>query len=478
MVRIIAFIITSVLTLVFAAAFVAETVLLFMEFGLKLGLTMATFAPQQYIFFPSLGLLGLYFFRPVGQVALEAAMSRVMPALGGLIVIGVTLGGTYVLLEQFRGSGSDRSWWEVSRAALEAEHELELDRARVRAADEAAARWRADEGRDPILQDTYFRADQALRRGRELQDEIAAAEAAGDNRELKLLMEEKERLDSVTPSVRSIIAAHTRMGSVVREDMDLSEHVDLEVASTALIDYRGLARLLPDVQAYCIVTGSLEAVAYCREQQGALRDRITALHATDASKLAARHPNFLALKTAFLFYVFGLGIFVLTNHRHVENVTGVRAKTASKALVVGALALLFWPILNQAYVMSMRAMFGLDQSGSFVELAPLYVAFAIVWTAAIVLFFLRINRAGAATWTQVGTLSLTVLTVLQFDVIVHQINRFIGAGAEPAYLISAVALLVFLGWQARILIREASVFDTADAAAASGAAPAKSDAPA
>ncbi len=451
MIRTLATIITAVLTVVFAAAFIGETVLLFLEFGLDLGLTMATFASQQFIFFPTLGLVALFYFRPAGQVALETAFSKFLPALGGLIILAVTVVGTYYMVNLFRGDASERSWWEVSRAALEADHETALDAARVQAVEDARAAWRADT--NPQNRARLDTATEALQEVRALVIKIEAAEAAEDADALRALLAEKARADGEVPRVKSVIAAFQRMGPAVREGLDLSEHVDLERASTSLADYRGLARLLPDVSAYCLVTGDIEPVATCRRAQLSLRRQMSAMYEDSPSNLAQVHEVFLALKTAFLFYVFGLGIFMLSNHEEVEEVTGDRVRLASRALPVGAVAVLFWPILNQAYVQSMRAMFGLDQSGSFVEFSPLYVAFSVVWAAAIILFFLRLTRAEAAQWGQAGTVILTVITVLQFDLLVRQMNVFIGAGAEPASLISAIALLLFLAWQARLILR-------------------------
>ncbi len=396
----IATVVVWLLTAGFVFAFVGETVMLFWEFGFQPGLTMATFAPQQFVFFPTLGVVAVLFFRDAAVLAVEAAFSRVIPAIAGLAVVVITVAGTSFMVGQFRGDGSDRSWWEVSRSALIEDHGGPI----CRTNDETCGE------RDPL----------------------------------------------------SVVSAHLRMGPAVREGLDLSEHVDTERASTVLNDYLALSQLLPKTEVYCVASGRLESVEACKASQIALHDRINALHAIDGnqSKLGRAHEYFLTAKTAFLFYIFGLGIFILSNHERMRDVCGERIIPACKTLPVGALAMVIWPVLNQAYVMTNRAMFGIDRGFGYVEFAPIYVAFTIVWAASIILFFLRLNRANAQMWTQVGTLSITGLTVLQFDVIVRQANRIVGAGAEPAYLIAGVILIVFLSWQAAMIIRASGVGGT------------------
>ncbi len=388
------------LTAGFVVAFIGETVMLFWEFGFQPGLTMATFAPQQFVFFPTLGVVAVLFFRDAAVLAVESAFSRITPAIAGLAVAVITVVGTGFMVGQFRGEGSDRSWWEVSLPALLEDHG------------------------GPICQPN---------------DETCG---------------ERDTL--------SVISAHLRMGPAVREGLDLSEHVDTEQASTVLNDYLALSQLLPATTVYCVASGRLETVDACRTSQIELHHRINDLYAIEGnqSKLGRAHEYFLTAKTAFLFYIFGLGIFILSNHERMREVCGARIIPACKTLPVGALAMVIWPVLNQAYVMTNRAMFGIDRGTGYVEFAPIYVAFTIVWAASIMLFFLRLNRANAAMWTQVGTLSVTGLTVLQFDVIVRQANRIVGAGAEPAYLIAGVILIVFLSWQAAMIIRASGVTTT------------------
>lgn len=104
-----------------AAAFIAETAVMFWEFGAAKGQRIASFDSQLFLFFPTLGLIALLAFWRAGVVVVDAYW-RFIPGGKAILIVGFVASGAIALYitDTFRHSNA-RSWWEIAPVALEAD---------------------------------------------------------------------------------------------------------------------------------------------------------------------------------------------------------------------------------------------------------------------------------------------------------------------------------------------------------------------
>ncbi len=104
-----------------AAAFVAETAVLFWEFGWEDGLALATLDSQTFVFFPTFGIVGLFaFWRVIALVVEDSWKSGVV----GLVVLGgvasVAGVGSHLFAQSMAGEDV-RAMWEIAPEAFRAD---------------------------------------------------------------------------------------------------------------------------------------------------------------------------------------------------------------------------------------------------------------------------------------------------------------------------------------------------------------------
>jgi hypothetical protein len=99
-------------------SFIVETAVMIWEFRAPLALPMLAFDSQTFLFFPTLGLIGLLAFRRAAMVLLDAhwrfIKGGMLSLLVGLLFIGAIAG---YLTYTFQTS-PNRLWWEIAKPTL------------------------------------------------------------------------------------------------------------------------------------------------------------------------------------------------------------------------------------------------------------------------------------------------------------------------------------------------------------------------
>ena len=111
-------IIVGVVFAVLGLAFIAETAVVIWEFSEPLALSMVAFDSQNFLFFPTLGLIGLFAFRRAAVAIVDAYWRHVQG--GKLVLIGsvLVIGLIAAYLTATFQSSPNRLWWEISKEAL------------------------------------------------------------------------------------------------------------------------------------------------------------------------------------------------------------------------------------------------------------------------------------------------------------------------------------------------------------------------
>jgi hypothetical protein len=118
--------------------------------------------------------------------------------------------------------------------------------------------------------------------------------------------------------------------------------------------------------------------------------------------------------------------------------------------MIGALAMLLWPIMDYGYQQTSDALFGRAQSGFQVRLSLVIAPWALLLT----FYFLRRLGKQAEIIGQLAGLVVTAVAITKFDKVYDAAARLFGIGADPWMLIvvaalSALGVVALLGQASR-----------------------------
>jgi hypothetical protein len=153
----------------------------------------------------------------------------------------------------------------------------------------------------------------------------------------------------------------------------------------------------PERRRYCLAstpyTGSpaLQSDDECCKAQGKLMSFAQANHALASTRsLSAEvHALLLPFKVYFLLMVFAISILLAIHHKDVERHYGAYLPRMEFGLFVGALCVLFFPLMSQAFLQSSEVLSGAQGRGTFSYIVPAISLLSMVWVLLIGLFFYR-----------------------------------------------------------------------------------------
>jgi len=117
-------------------------------------------------------------------------------------------------------------------------------------------------------------------------------------------------------------------------------------------------------------------------------------------------------------------------------------KRIERGLLFGALAMLFWPLMDYAAMQATEVLYG-RWSYSFVDLATLLVGVLVgPWALLLLYFFLsRVSERRRIIGRVAGT-ALGALAVIKFEALTDYASSLLGAGVGWRGLVSLLALVV------------------------------------
>jgi hypothetical protein len=177
----------------------------------------------------------------------------------------------------------------------------------------------------------------------------------------------------------------------------------------------------------------------CRAQQR-YAQTIMQLHgpAANRSVTALVHGWVLPLKVFFLFVLLAISALLALRHRKVECMYPRLLARIELGVLVGALAMVFFPLMSQAFVQSTDLLYGTAQSSGFKPIVPI-MSFAFgAWALLLLLFFHSRRDRQVELVTKLAGVIASAVAVIKYDLIVAVIVRTMGSGAGPL----AVAVLV------------------------------------
>lgn len=364
------------------ASFVAVPALLIWEFGPEQALTFVTFDSHLFLFFPTLGLVALAaFYLP--SCAFVDMYWRYIP-LGPIRFLAglVVLGGAAWYIAQGLASNPHRSVWDLKPATLAADA-----------------------------------------------SEPAGCEASGQPCDRIKLIDGVTNLRTVS---KSRLGVHEFYRSCRAEPL-IGSDGSAEIkrfcfASTPLTD-----------------SPPLSTDAACCQAQQRYQSAIDTLYLdpVEQSVTGRVHKLLLPGKVFFLFILLAISVLLTVRHAGVKAHYPNQIARIEIGVLVGAAAMIFFPLMSQAYVQSADALFGVQQKGGFRAIVPLMSFLFGAWAMLLLLFSFRQHDHDLELAAKLAGVAASTIAVLKYDILVSIIVRYLGSGADElsVLLVFGLALL-------------------------------------
>jgi hypothetical protein len=160
---------------------------------------------------------------------------------------------------------------------------------------------------------------------------------------------------------------------------------------------------------------------------------------TTLSMTGLVHGLFLPLKILFLLVLVAISILMTVHLRKIEQLYNHFLVRMETGLLIGTFAVLFFPLMSQAFLQSVDALVGDLGRGNFSNIVPV-LSFAFgVWTLLILLYFYRRRDKEAEIFAKIGGAAAGIVALVQYEFIIDFLVRTVGSGADW-FVLAAMAI--------------------------------------
>jgi len=152
--------------------------------------------------------------------------------------------------------------------------------------------------------------------------------------------------------------------------------------------------------------------------------RIADIDQTRKSMTGYWHAITLPFKTFFILIIIIIAALLVIWHDTVEKNYAPCMKKMERGLIVSAVAMLFWPLMEYAYAQSSGVLYGNWNPGVNLK-ASLVI---LPWAVLIGVYFMRSRGLGLL--PQLGSIVGALFAMLQYDQLTNLAVRFTGSGAD------------------------------------------------
>lgn len=367
-----------------ALAFVAQTGALIWEFQQLDWLGLASFYSHLFVFFPTFGLVALVAFYQPACVFLDMYWRHVPYGRLRFIVGFIVVAGAAMWIASALRQGGERSIHEIAPAVL-------------------------------------------------LADKGAGCDGKGDCQRLPVLKAvENVRMVSQKRIGLSDLARNCAVDPLT----DQTERQKLQRFCFATTPFSANATRISDVQC-------------CRAQQDMLK-AVNAMYANPAQRSTTGivHGYLLAFNVFFLLIMLVISLMLafwrkLLELKYANHIPGIE-----RGVLVGAAALVIYPVMTQAFLQSANLIYGEETPGGFRSIAPLvtfgFGAFALL----LVFYFYRRRDKEMQSLARIGGIVGSAIAIVKYEQLVDVFVYVFGSGAGWINL----AILILLAFVALVLL--------------------------
>jgi hypothetical protein len=152
------------------------------------------------------------------------------------------------------------------------------------------------------------------------------------------------------------------------------------------------------------------------------------------------HTWLLPLKVFFLLTLLAVGFLLALRYEDINRYYPQFMRRIEVGVIVGAIAMVFFPLMSQAFVQTANALYGSAQGAGFKPLVPVMSFVFGGWALLLLLFFYRRHDREVEIAGKFAGAIASAVAVVKYGLIVDITVRFLGSGAG-AISIGALAIL-------------------------------------
>ncbi|HEX4892094.1 MAG TPA: hypothetical protein VFV47_02315 [Hyphomicrobiaceae bacterium] len=191
---------------------------------------------------------------------------------------------------------------------------------------------------------------------------------------------------------------------------------------------------------YCFPAGErLEAAACCSVQR-AFRQHLLETTRDEARRSFTSRIEEVAtfFKSFFVIVLVTVGVLLVAWQDRISKVYVERLPAIERGVIVGAVAMLFWPLMDYGYQQTTDVLGGRDNS-----IFPLRLSLVVApWAAVLVIYFVRRLETVRYNIAQLITVTISAVAVLRYEQIANYSVRLLGSGADEWYFVGLIVLAV------------------------------------
>ena len=199
----------------------------------------------------------------------------------------------------------------------------------------------------------------------------------------------------------------------------------------------------------------LSSDSECCKSQERFLAAVNTLAKPDQRSLTGRyHAILLPFKIFFLLILLAISLLLAARNSSVKAHYAGLMPRIELGVLVGAIVMIFFPLMSQAFVLTTDALYGTRQIGGFKPIVP-FLSFAFgAWGLLILLFFYHQRDMQVEMLGKLGGVLASAVAVIKYDLLISVVGRLIGAGASAWSVgllaigaIAAIAVLLFPLWR-------------------------------
>ena len=195
---------------------------------------------------------------------------------------------------------------------------------------------------------------------------------------------------------------------------------------------------------YCFASGRKMTAADCCRAQKSFSNNLKVIfeNPDNRSLTGFVHAILLPFKVFFLLVLFVVGVLLAVwRHKVKEHYAPLVAKI-ERGVIVGALAVLFFPAANHGFLQSASVTYGPFGETVYPTLALIVsIAFG-AWTVFLMFFFFsRFHKDMESMMRTIGFLASAV-AIFQYDAIINYAVRYMGAGSDRIIVLFYIVIAI------------------------------------
>lgn len=241
----------------------------------------------------------------------------------------------------------------------------------------------------------------------------------------------------------ALLEAIDNVSIVSQSRLGLGDFVETCEADTLMEPPAG-----PERKRFCFAASPLNekpvlsTVGECCRAQERFQQTMSGYYAKpeNRSLTSAVHGLVLPFKVFFLLMLAVISVLLAIRHKSVARHYPAEINTIDLGVVVGAIAMTFFPLMSQAFVETADALYGTAQNEGFKPIVP-FMSFAFgAWALLLLMFFYRRHDREVEFAGKIAGLLASAVAVVKYDLIIALVNRFLGSGAGAG----AIGVLLIL----------------------------------